>query len=118
MAEGREVLHAEALAGRGTPIRFSIGPADREIELNILQHRKRARLISARGLCTRGRRGGTPQDRDAAPAPQPRTREEEARDANAQTCRTRTRKLGVLSTSKLAHLADRFIPRGMTAGGT
>ncbi|KAJ1640409.1 hypothetical protein T492DRAFT_855141, partial [Pavlovales sp. CCMP2436] len=52
--------------------------------------------------------------RDAAPAPQSRTRVEEAREANAQTCRTCTRKLEVLSTSKLAHLAYRFLPRGMT----
>ncbi|KAJ1637948.1 hypothetical protein T492DRAFT_834104 [Pavlovales sp. CCMP2436] len=39
---------------------------------------------------------------------------EETREANTQTCRTSTRKLEVLSTSKLAHLAARFLPRGMT----
>ncbi|KAJ1629534.1 hypothetical protein T492DRAFT_873280 [Pavlovales sp. CCMP2436] len=35
-----------------------------------------------------------------------------AREANAQTCRMRTRKLEVLSTSKLALLSYRFLPVG------
>ncbi|KAJ1633282.1 hypothetical protein T492DRAFT_837792 [Pavlovales sp. CCMP2436] len=56
--------------------------------------------------------------RDASPPPQSRTRVEDSREANAQACRTRTRKLELLSRLRVHARSPRrplpSLPRGTT----